>query len=126
MGGRERKRRDHSCTSIALGSRFLDHWLLDEHVGILKDRRDLQSASAAPEALDRGTASALSSAAPARRGGGAAAGDLGPGGSAGGCEGAYYRPGRPGFQKFLLFSGVAPPGERRIPPWKKIRKHLGG
>lgn len=38
-------------------------------------------------------------------------------------EGAYYRPDRPGFQKFLLFSGVAPLGENRIPPWKKTENH---
>lgn len=57
-----------------------------------------------------GAAPAGSSAAPARRrGGGAAAGDLGLGGITGGREGTYYRPGRPGFQKFLLFtSSVAP------------------
>lgn len=95
---------------MALGPRFLHHWLLGEHVGILADRKDLQSASAAPVALDPGAAPAPSSAAPSRRGGGATAGDLGPGGSAGGREGAYYRPDRPRFQKFLLFSGVAPPG----------------
>lgn len=51
--------------------------------------------------------------------------DLGPGGSAGGRQGTYYRPGRPGFQKF--FSGVAPSGKHRIPPWKKTGEpHLGG
>lgn len=42
--------------------------------------------------------------------------DLGPGGSAGGHEGAYYRLAEPGFQKFLLVSsGVAPRREDRTP-----------
>lgn len=47
--------------------------------------------------------------------------DLGPGGSAGGCEGAYYRLAGPGFQKFLLF----PWKFRRRSPEGRQNSHLG-